>query len=185
MRKPDFDHVVAAAVDVSGEREIVVIGSQAILASVEDPPEALVESMELDVYPLHDPDKAEEIDAVLGDGSPFQGTYGFYAHGVGPETVKAPAGWQERLIRVAIPPRPAQKVEPIAYCLELHDLVLAKCAAGRERDWDYTREMLKRELVELDELLGRISEMPVSAAIQEHMAKMLMGIGIQLGLIAE
>jgi hypothetical protein len=32
--------VIAAAVDVSGEREIVVIGSQAILASVDDPPAA-------------------------------------------------------------------------------------------------------------------------------------------------
>lgn len=185
MRKPDFDHVVAAAVDVSGEREIVVIGSQAILASVDDPPAALVESMELDVYPLNDPDKAEEIDAVLGDGSPFQGTYGFYAHGVGPETVKAPAGWQERLIRVAVPPRPAQKVEPIAYCLELHDLVLAKCAAGRERDWNYAREMLKRELVELDGLLGSVRDVPVPAATQEHMTEMLSGIGVQLGLSTE
>lgn len=185
MRKPDFDHVIAAAVDVSGEREIVVIGSQAILASVDHPPAALVESMELDVYPLNDPDKAEEIDAVLGDGSPFQGTYGFYAHGVGPESVKAPAGWQERLIRVAVPPRPAQKVEPIAYCLELHDLVLAKCAAGRERDWNYAREMLKRELVELDELLGSVRDVPVPAATQEHMTEMLSGIGVQLGLITE
>lgn len=177
MRKPDFDHVIAAAVDISGEREIVVIGSQAILASVEDPPAALVESMELDVYPLNDPAKAEEIDASLGDGSPFQGTFGFYAHGVGPETVKAPAGWEERLIKVAVPPRPAQKVEPVAYCLELHDLVLAKCAAGRERDWDYAREMLNRELVELDELLDRIGDMPVPAATREHIAAMLKGIG--------
>jgi hypothetical protein len=185
VRKTDFDHVVAAAVDVSGEREIVVIGSQAILASVDDPPAALVESMELDVYPLKDPNKAKEIDAVLGDGSPFQGTYGFYAHGVGPETVKAPAGWQERLIRVAVPPRPAQKVEPIAYCLELHDLVLAKCAAGRERDWNYAREMLKRELVELDELLGSVRDVPVPAATQEHMTEMLSGIGAQLGLITD
>jgi hypothetical protein len=185
VRKSDFDHVVAAAVDVSGEREIVVIGSQAILASVEDPPETLVESMELDVYPLNDPDKAEEIDAVLGDGSPFQGTYGFYAHGVGPETIKAPAGWQKRLIRVAVPPRPAQKVEPIAYCLELHDLVLAKCAAGRERDWNYAREMLKRELVELDELLGSVRDVPVPVATQEHMTEMLSGIGVQLGLLTE
>jgi len=185
MRKPDFDHVVAAAVDVSGEREIVVIGSQAILASVDDPPPALVESMELDVYPLNDPEKAEEIDAALGDGSPFQGTFGFYAHGVGPETVKAPAGWEERLIKVAVPPRPAQKVEPVAYCLELHDLVLAKCAAGRERDWDYARTMLERELVGLDELLGRVGEMPVPAATQTRITAMLKGIGVQLGLTTQ
>jgi hypothetical protein len=72
-------------------------------------------------------------------------------------------------------------VKPIAYCLELHDLVLAKCAAGRERNWDYALEMLKRESVELGELLGGISAMPLSAATQEHMTKMLRGIGVQLG----
>lgn len=31
MRKENFDHLIAAAVEISGEREIVVIGSQAIL----------------------------------------------------------------------------------------------------------------------------------------------------------
>jgi hypothetical protein len=76
-------------------------------------------------------------------------------------------------------------VEPIAYCLELHDLVLAKCAADRERDWDYAQEMLNRELVELDELLGRIGDMPVPAATREHITAMLRGIGVQLGLISE
>lgn len=103
MRKVDFDHVIAAAVEVCGEREIVVIGSQAILGSVESPPEVLVESMEADVYPLNAPEKAEEIDAVLGDGSPFHGSFGFYAHGVGPKTMKGPAGWQDRLVKVRVP----------------------------------------------------------------------------------
>jgi Nucleotidyltransferase of unknown function (DUF6036) len=182
MRKADFDHVIAAAVDVSGEREIVVIGSQAILGSVEDPPEELVESMEVDVYPLHDPDKAEEIDTMLGDGSSFHGSFGFYAHGVGPETMKGPAGWEQRLIEVKIQSRPAQKAEPIAYCLELHDLVLAKCAAARERDWDYAREMLRLGLVDLAELLGRVDQMPVPKATRELVERMLRGIAFQLGI---
>jgi hypothetical protein len=30
---------------------------------------------------------------ALGDGSPFHAAFGYYAHGVGPETAKAPAGW--------------------------------------------------------------------------------------------
>ncbi len=29
-------------------------------------------------------------------------TFGYYAHGVGPETAKAPAGWEQRLVRVAV-----------------------------------------------------------------------------------
>lgn len=133
MRKEHFDHLIAAAVDVSGEREIVVIGSQAIHGSVEEPPGILAASMEVDLYPLDDPEKAIEIEAVLGEGSSFQGVYGYYAHGVGPETMKGPAGWRDRLIRVKVSSRPGQEAEPIALCLELHDLVLAKCAAGRTR----------------------------------------------------
>jgi hypothetical protein len=45
--------------------------------------------------------------------------------------------------------------------------------------------MLKRELVELDELLGSVRDVPVPAAPREHMTEMLSGIGVQLGLIAE
>jgi hypothetical protein len=108
VRRDEFEHVIAAAAEVSGEREIVVIGSQAILGSVSDPPKTMLFSMEADVYPLNAPEKAEEIDGNLGDGSSFHGMNGYYAHGVGPETAVAPAGWEERLVRVEIPPRAGQ-----------------------------------------------------------------------------
>jgi hypothetical protein len=180
VRKESFDHVIAAAVEISGEREIVVIGSQAILGSVEEPPKVLAESMEVDVFPLRDPEKAIEIETVLGEGSSFQGLYGYYAHGVGPETMKGPVGWRDRLISVKVSPRPGQKAEPIALCLELHDLVLAKCAAGRARDWDYAREMLRLGLVDYEVLVERIDEMPGGAEHQDGIRKMLAGIASQI-----
>jgi hypothetical protein len=49
MRRDEFEHVIAAAAEVSAEREIVVIGSQAILGSVKDPPATMLLSMEADV----------------------------------------------------------------------------------------------------------------------------------------
>lgn len=119
MRRRQFEHLIAAASDVSGEREIVVIGSQAILGVVDEPPGSMLFSMEVDVYPLLDPAKAIDIEGTLGEGSPFQGTYGYYAHGVGPETAKAPAGWEERLVRVEIPPRVGQESGAIALCLDV------------------------------------------------------------------
>lgn len=130
MQRSDFDHIIAAAAEVSGEGELVVIGSQAILGSVDRPPQSMLVSMEVDIYPLHDPPKATEIDASLGDGSQFQSTYGYFAHGVGPETAKAPTGWADRLVRVEVPPRVQQARGAVAFCLELHDLVLSKCVAG-------------------------------------------------------
>jgi hypothetical protein len=172
--------VIAAAAQVAEEREIVVIGSQAILGTVDEPPPSLLISMEADVYPRNDPAKATAIDANLGDGSAFHGTYGYYAHGVGPETAKAPADWRDRLVRVEIPPRVGQEDGVIALCLETHDLVLSKCVAGRDRDWDFARNALGAGLVEIDELLGRIGDLPIDPPDQAHVRQMLDGIASKL-----
>ena len=160
MRRHEFDHVIVAAADVSGEREIVVIGSQAILGNVDDPPAGMLFSMEADLYPRNDPGKADEIEGSLGEGSQFQSTFGYYAHGVRPETVVGPAGWEERLVRVEIPARVKQSEGAIAFCLEIHDLVLAKCAADRERDWEFAQDALVANLVEVDELFRRLEGLP-------------------------
>lgn len=176
MRREEFEHVIAAAAEVSGEREIVVIGSQAILGSVPDPPETMLFSMEADVYPLKAPEKAEEIDGSLGDGSPFHGMYGYYAHGVGPETAVAPAGWEERLVRLSISPRVGRIGEAVALCLEVHDLVLAKCVAGRERDWDFASEAVAAGLVRSGVLLRRLGDLPEPPVDRIHVRKMLEGI---------
>jgi hypothetical protein len=109
MKISDLEHVVAAAADVTKQDEFVVIGSQAILGTFDRPPEALLYSLEADLYPLKAPEDADFIDGALGDGSPFHEAHGYYAHGVGPETAKAPKGWQDRLVKREIPPRPGAK----------------------------------------------------------------------------
>jgi hypothetical protein len=163
VNRAEFEHVIAAAAEVANEDEIVVVGSQAILGSVPDAPEPLLRSMEADVYPLNAPDKAIVIDANLGDGSSFHREYGYYAHGVGPETAYAPKGWEDRLVPVEVPVRPASRRRPIAYCLEPHDLVLAKCAANRERDWDFARAALAAGIVDREELRRRAPSLPLEA----------------------
>jgi hypothetical protein len=180
LRKPDFDHVIASAAQICGEDEIVVIGSQSIWGSVEDPPETMVRSLEADIYPRRDPSRAEEIDGLLGDGSQFQLTYGYYAHGVGPETAKAPAGWEDRLVGVEVPRRPGEEGHVRALCLERHDLILAKCAAGRERDWEFAKAALSVGIVELAPLLALIDRMPIRPEDQIHLRAMLEGIQKQI-----
>jgi hypothetical protein len=173
LRREDFEHVVAAAAEVTGHDEFVVIGSQAILGTYDKPSAALLVSLEVDIYPLHLPSAAAAVDGSLGDGSPFHAAFGYYAHGVGPETAKAPEDWQSRLVRHEIPLRVAAKQKPVAWCLEVHDLVLSKCVAGRERDWEYARVALKAGLVEPTLLLGRIPELPVGRAHRLQVEKML------------
>jgi Nucleotidyltransferase of unknown function (DUF6036) len=176
VRREDFDHLLAAAAETTGHDEFVVIGSQAIHGTVAQPPDSLLVSIEADIYPLRAPDAAEAVDGALGDGSQFQRTFGFYAHGVGPETAKAPRGWQKRLVKREIPRRVASTRTPVAWCLELHDLVLSKCVAGRERDWEYAAEALKAGLVDPDTLLSRIRDLPVEPSAREHIATMLTAI---------
>jgi hypothetical protein len=176
VRPSELEHLVAAAAEVTGQDEFVVIGSQAILGTYGQPPDSMLRSLEADIYPLRDPDSADAIDGALGDGSQFHLAYGYYAHGVGPETVKAPKGWQERLVRREIPRRVASKRSPVAWCLEVHDLVLSKCVAGRERDWEYAAEALKAGLVDPDVLLSRVPDLSVAADLRAHVEKMLRGI---------
>jgi hypothetical protein len=86
VRRHEFEHVVRAAASAVGLDEFVIIGSQAIHGEIADPPAELLESMEVDMYPLLDPDSADVIDAVLGDGSWFEYTNGYFAHAVSSTT---------------------------------------------------------------------------------------------------
>lgn len=161
MRRSDFEHVIAAAANVTEEDEFVVIGSQAILGALVEPPEELLRSMEADLYPRYRPDLSDRIEGALGDGSPFEQQFGYFAHAVESATAKAPDGWEDRLIRVDIPPRVASRRRPIAWCIEPHDLVLAKLARGYERDWDFARVAVGAEIVRIDVLLARAPTLPL------------------------
>jgi hypothetical protein len=177
MRRADFEHVIAAAAQVTGLDEFIVIGSQAILGSIEvEPPEELLESMEVDMYPRADPSKADKIDGALGDGSWFEATHGYFAHGVGVLTAKVPAGWEDRLVRVEIPPRVASTRRAVAYCLERHDLVLSKCVRGDVRDWAYAHAAISSGLVDAAELRRRVPDLPVTPARRAAIARRLEGL---------
>jgi uncharacterized nucleotidyltransferase DUF6036 len=176
VTRQQLEHVIHAAAEVTGETEIVVVGSQAILGRFPDAPPTLLVSQEADVFPRRRAQLADDIDGALGDGSPFHQTYGYYAHGVGPETAKAPKGWERRLVEVRVPRRPSGSGHVTGLCLEPHDLVLAKCAAGRERDWEFVREAIAHELVDPAELLGRTSDLPLPVAERRRVTTMLRGI---------
>ena len=176
--------MIRAAADVAGTDEIVVVGSQAILAQFPDAPATLLVSQEADVYPRNAPELAERIDGALGDGSPFHESFGYYAHGVGPETAKAPAGWEERLVPVRVERLPGGG-EVTGWCLEAHDLVLAKAAAGRDRDWAFVREAVRHQLVSSELLFSRVDDLPLARERRDATREMLHGIVAQVARQAE
>lgn len=177
MRRDDLLHVLHAAATLTGEREFVVIGSQAILANAAEPPPSMLRSIEADIYPRHAPEKVDAIDRAIGDGSPFQGQFGYYAYGVGPRTAKAPSGWEDRLIPVFAPERGRSGVTAVGLCLDPHDLVLSKLAANRERDWEFARDALGAGLVDLATLRERATDLPVHEELRSLIVRSLAVLG--------
>lgn len=65
------------------------------------------------------------------------------------------------MVVVDVPARVASTTTAVAFCLEPHDLVLSKLAANRERDWDFAKEALAANLVDVAFLLERVDDLPV------------------------
>lgn len=143
MNLTQFEHVLRACGSIAGCREIMVIGSQAILASYPEAPEELLRSLEVDCYPLEDPAKADLIDGSIGELSPFHETFGYYAHGIGPETASLPSGWQGRVVRY----ESQNTGGVVGLCLSPADLAASKLLAGREKDLEFVRAMLRAGMV--------------------------------------
>ncbi|MGH9011984.1 MAG: DUF6036 family nucleotidyltransferase [Acidimicrobiia bacterium] len=157
MNRAAFDHAVRAAGAVLGENEILVIGSQAVHATISSdlPPEA-ERSVEADVAALEDPDerKADLIDGSIGEASMFHQTFGYYAQGVSQSTAVLPRGWQDRLV----PYQSEATNGVVAWCLEIHDLWLSKAVAMRPKDVEFCRALAERDLVAPKTLKHRLRE---------------------------
>ena len=157
MKRGQFEHAIRAAGAVLGVQEVLVIGSQALHASVagELPPEAS-RSIEVDVAAMQDDADgrlADLIDGSIGEASMFHATFGYYAQGVVDTTAVLPAGWRERLVRFESPGTNGV----VAWCLEPHDLWLSKAIAGRPKDVEFCRALVERDLVNGAQLRDRLA----------------------------
>lgn len=153
MTREQLEHLLRAAADIADDDTIVVIGSQAILGQFPDAPAAMRVSTEADLWPLHHPERADLIEGSIGELSPFHQTFGYYAQGVGEETARLPEGWKDRL--VVIQNENTRGVRGL--CLEVHDLLVAKAIAGRDKDLDFLAEAAKHHLASVEILLDRLN----------------------------
>jgi hypothetical protein len=161
MKRSDLEHLIRAAGRIAGEREIVVIGSQAVLGQFPDSPTALLRSMEADLYPRSRPELADKVDGAIGEGSKFHAQYGYYAQGVAPDTATLPRGWQRRLVRI----ENSNTDGYAGLCLEVHDLAISKYVAGREKDLGFTRELARHGMTDEKTLLKRLAATKLDAAL--------------------
>lgn len=166
MRREQLEHVIRAACAATGVRDVVVIGSQAILATypVGLLPDEATRSVEADIaidarlaggVHIDEEALADQIDGAIGDQSRFLEQYGYYAQGVETITAVLPDLWRDRLVPVvceAVDDRPAC----VGWCLEAHDLWISKAAARRPKDVEFCVALAEASLIERDALETRV-----------------------------
>ena len=149
MTREQLEHVLRAAAAIANELSFVVVGSQAVLLPFPNAPAELLRSREVDLYPAMHPERADLIDGAIGAMSMFDETFGYYADGVGPETAVMPADWMQRASLHYIG-------DLTALCPEIHDLAVSKAVAGREKDADFVRVLLRERMIDIETLRGRV-----------------------------
>jgi len=155
MNREDLEHIIRAAGNVTDEYEFIIVGSQSILGPIPYPPEVFKMSAEADIYPRDAEDKSDMIDGVLGEGSQFHTTFGYYAQGVGSKTAKLPRGWESRLHRVQTTGTNGR----VGFCLSVIDLFMSKTAANREKDRDFNMQLLVHRYVNPAEAIEMVEAM--------------------------
>jgi hypothetical protein len=162
MTRDQLEHVLRAAARIADDPDVVVLGSQSVLGTFSDSelPDEVIGSIEVDVTFLNDPDnqKSDRVDGQIGELSRFHETFGYYAQGVSVSVAVLGPGWKERLVIHDHP-----NAEPgRGLCLERHDCVAAKLAAGREKDFVFASALLREKLIERELLSERIAALPIS-----------------------
>ena len=161
MNREQFDHAIRAAAAVADVEEVIVIGSQAAHASIDNGlPEAALRSVKADIVIPGDDDgtQADLVDGSIGEASMFHESFGFYAQGVSIETAVLPEGWKDRLVRYETPATNGV----VAWCLSLEDLFVSKAMAPREKDLEFCRSIT--DLIDVDLTMRLLDTLDVPPA---------------------
>lgn len=155
MKRHELEHVLRAAGAITGVSTWVIVGSQAILGALPDAPAELLVSQEVDLYAPGNEHASDLVDGSIGEKSPFHESFGYYGHGVGPETAILPSRWRERAVTIV-----GEGTGGVTgICPHPSDLAVSKLAAGREKDIEYVRTLLGSGIVHVDEVLERVEEL--------------------------
>jgi hypothetical protein len=162
VTRAQLEHIIRAAGTIADDDDLIVIGSQAILGQFPDAPAELLVSNEADVFPRTRVDRSDLIDGTLGEGSPFDRSFGYYAHGIDETTAVLPDGWRDRLVLVT-----GENTRHVrGWCLEVHDLAISKFVAGREKDFDFTSALVRHGLVSRAVLNERLAVTPLDPKLR-------------------
>jgi hypothetical protein len=161
MEVHKVDHILRAAGAVTGQMRFGLIGSASIFAWRADVPEEMALTREADLFACDVDEEtaeriADELDASLGQSSPFDETYGYYCDGVGPQTAILPSDWRNR----AKPYSSPNTGHVVAIVPHPNDVALAKLCAGREKDMDWLKVAARHAIIDLDVMRANLAKLP-------------------------
>lgn len=144
MNLQSLFQLLEAARALCGHCEYVVVGSLSVLglAQVTAIPADMTMSIDADCYTLTDPGRVFDLQAKLGEGSPYHRSHGIYLDPVSPKLPTLPDGWEQRLIRI-------EQGGVTAAFLDPNDAAVSKLARGEPRDLRWVRAGLKSGIVSL------------------------------------
>ena len=150
----------------------IIVGSQAIFAVTDYPPEIVRKSVECDFLLLKQMAKSRsEVTEILGIFSDYQQQTGFYADALGLATVVLPSGWEKRLVELK-----DENNTIAAYCVEIHDVAVSKLMAGREKDFEFLQIAFQAEYLQIETFVERaqkIIRQSASAALLPRLQKLI------------
>jgi hypothetical protein len=165
MRRDQLEHAVRTACQIIDRREVIVVGSQAILGTYNEDelPAAATMSVEIDILPIAAGEEeivqlADLIEGIAGEFSPFEELHGFSIDGVDLSTAVLAAGWRERLVKIqnANTAGPSGDPQFVGWCLDKEDLCAAKLCALREKDRNFVGALLDAGLVDAAIIAARL-----------------------------
>lgn len=171
MTRKELEHIIRAAGAIADVKELIILGSQSILGQFPDIPESLTESsasempviieqqdilfrsVEADIMVEDSNEKSEMIEGAIGELSSFHNTFGYYAQAVDASTSVLPNGWKERLVKI----RNENTHGIIGLCLEIHDLMISKLYAGRQKDLEFFKATVSLGVISKKMLIERLN----------------------------
>lgn len=154
LKKAAITHLLRAATGVTGRDSFVIVGTGAVIAQLKAVPLELMRTREVDIDVPDDPAAdamSDLIDGTIGEGSPFDEAFGYYAHGVGALTACLPDDWRTRAVRYEVPNMP----DLLCLCPDPDDVALSKLCAWRDKDREWLDAGLGAGVLRLDAMRER------------------------------
>lgn len=157
LNRYNLEHIIKAAGKIAEDDKVIILGSNAILAYVENPPFECSREIDIAFFNDDSEEKATKVDGSIGELSIFQETHEYFAHGISIETAVMPNEWESRVRVISNENTDGIK----GYCISLEDLAASKLVAGREKDIDFVSKLIQHRIIaafKLEKLLEKLPE---------------------------